>query len=519
MITTATTSEAPESADRMPAHPSQTTDVFFDVRIESPSGTYNDYVYDGASRTLRLSAVVRPSRALPADFGAFIGTMGSDGGPIPALVLVSRPLHPGCLVSVRVIGAVETAPTSIAVIGVPAVDSEFNRIADPSDLSDDDQLALAHLVQQLANEREERTDGLRWLAAEEAVAAVREAQRAARVAAAANRKLSEAPSWQVLDPRLRAIRRTGEGEAYTEAEYSVADLPARFQRHVADCLHPDERLLHFVPRPETTLDSRLSFLRLRRLKAGLLVVTDRQVLWMTDALPPDSTLVDWGFLARSVPVERIQAAHLDESGPLPRLEIQAHATGGLSTLALEFPRSSLESCRHTVGLLSRFAPDPESRALLRLYEASAVNIDLALVTEIAGADTVRRLDSYAESELAGDEVLAKAVAPESSDRRRPPAILAVGRRRVVLVEDTQGGPALAGAWTYSEIVGVELLYSILGSSLRVVVPASGGRELVGLNSQSPGAFDPMLRTFRTMVPLIAGPTIKPTDSIGVEAGG
>lgn len=485
--------------------PLQATDKVFEVRVELPSGTFNDYLYDAAERALRLSAVVRPSWELPADCGAFTNTLAADGRPLPALVLVSRPFLPGCLLDVRVIGGVEEPSGAVGVVGVPAVDPAFAGLADVGDLSDEDREALARLARELVDEGAERRERQRWLLADEAAEVVREAQRAARIAVAANLAVGGSPAWQVLDPVLRKLRRTDEGDAHSEAEYSVMDLPPRFQRHVASCLLPEERLLHFVYRPEMTLDARLSLLRPRKLSDGLLVVTDRQVLWMTDALPPDSTLVDWGYLARSVPVERLRGARLIESGTQLRLEIEAEADGGVETLALEFPRASLDTCRSTATVLARFAPQLGCRALRRLYEATAVESDLALAEEMAGEDTARRLVAFAEASLAGEEIIAKASAPSSADRRHAAALMVLTKRRVVVVEDVRGGPALVGNRAYTAVSSVELRYSVLGSRLRLIVPANERREHIELDSESPGAFGPMLQAFRAMLPLLASP--------------
>ena len=49
-------------------------------------------------RTLWTSVVY------PADYGFIIDTVGRDGDPVDALVLVAEPTFPGCLIEVRPIG-------------------------------------------------------------------------------------------------------------------------------------------------------------------------------------------------------------------------------------------------------------------------------------------------------------------------------------------------------------------------------------------------------------------------------
>lgn len=478
----------------------------FEIRVEATSGPYNEYRYDSGRRAFRLEAVVRPEQTPPADLGAIEGTLGTDGRPLAAILIVERPTMPGCLVEARLLGGVEPPGGETRIVAVPHADPAFADAADCASLMPETREAVERFVAETASSAAFPGGRPRWIGPEEATELVREAQRAARVAIAANRKVGGAPAWQVLDPTLRRIKRPGEAEAYSEAEYSVQDLPPRFQRHVADCLLPEERILHFVHRPEMAIDSRLSFLRPRRLKDGLLVATDRQVLWMTDALPPDSTLVDWGYLATSSPVEQVLAARLDESGPTLRLEVELQARQGSEVLTLEFPRSSLGACRYMASVLSRFAPRADGRALLRLYEAKPATSDLSEAIAMTEPEAVSRLEAFAAQVLTTDEqVIARALAPGTTDRRRGASLLVVTSGRVTLIEDRRGGPAVVGSWAVEDISSAELRYSILGSRLRLTVPVDGRREQLGLESESPGVFGPMLQAFRALLPLLANP--------------
>jgi len=506
-VTTAAFSTEPmgRAAAASPEAASRDTQTF-QVRIEMPSGPYNVYGYDSSQRAFRLEAVIRPEQTPPADLGAFVGTLANDGRPLAAILIVERPTMPDCLVEARLLGGVELPGREPRIVAVPHADPALADVADCASLTPETREAIERFVVETAGELLSPAEPLRWLGPEEATEVVREAQRAARVAVAANRKVGGAPAWQALDPMLRRLQRLGEGEAHSEAEYSVQDLPPRFQRHVADCLLPEERILHFVHRPEMAVDSRLSFLRPRKLNDGLLVATDRQVLWMTDALPPDSTLVDWGYLATSAPVEQVVAARLEESGPTLRLEVELQARRGSEVLAMEFSRSSLEACRHMASVLTRFAPTPDTRALLRLYEVKPATIDLGEASAMTEPEAANRLEALAARALPeGEEVIARALAPATSDRRRGASLLVVTSGHVVLFEDRRGGTAVVGSWAVDDISSAELRYSILGSRLKLAVPVDGRREQVGLDSESPGVFGPMLQAFRALLPLLANP--------------
>ena len=479
----------------------------FEIQIELPSGPYNDYVFETAPHGFRLRAVIRPELGLPGDCGALVGTLGSDGRPLAAILLVTLSMVPGCLVDARLLGGVELPSGETRIVAVPEADPAFAGVSCYQDLRAEQRQAIERLVMDSGDEPLPSTGHLRWLGPEEATDVVREAQRAARLAAAANRKVGGVPAWQVVDPALRAARQGGATQAHSEAEFSVRDLPLRFQEHVADCLQPEERILHFVHRPRMSVDSRFSLLRRRELNEGLLVVTDRQVLFMSDALPPDATLVDWGYLAVAVPVERLEAVRLDETGATLRLEVEARAGRGTEVLPMEFARSSLEACRYATGLLQRFVPATETRALRRLYEVKAADIDLSAAAQWIDAEVQSRLEALLGRILTdGEEVLARALAPASKERKRHPRLLAATGKRVMLLEDRGGDSTVVSSLDVAAIGSAELRYSILGSRLRLAAHTTGGREQLTLDSENPGVFGPMLQTFRVLLPLLANPT-------------
>ncbi len=76
----------------------------FDVRIEIPRGSRNKYEVDHDSGLIRLDRTLFTSTQYPADYGFVPGTLGQDGDPLDALVLVLEPTFPGCLIRSRPFG-------------------------------------------------------------------------------------------------------------------------------------------------------------------------------------------------------------------------------------------------------------------------------------------------------------------------------------------------------------------------------------------------------------------------------
>lgn len=77
------------------------------VVIETPKGSRNKYDYDPDCDCLDLATVLPEGMSFPYDFGFAPSTFGDDGDPLDILVLMDAPVVPGCVVRMRLIGAIE----------------------------------------------------------------------------------------------------------------------------------------------------------------------------------------------------------------------------------------------------------------------------------------------------------------------------------------------------------------------------------------------------------------------------
>ena len=102
------------------------------VYVEVPSGSRNKYELDPELGGIVLDRRLFTSMSYPADYGFIEGTMGEDGDPLDALVLVGEPTFPGCRIRVRVVGVFhmtdEKGPDE-KVICVPLKDPAWMRVA------------------------------------------------------------------------------------------------------------------------------------------------------------------------------------------------------------------------------------------------------------------------------------------------------------------------------------------------------------------------------------------------------
>jgi inorganic pyrophosphatase len=122
----------------------------FDVTIEIPKGQRNKYEMDHETGRIRLDRMLFTATHYPADYGFIEGTLGADGDPLDALVLLDEPTFPGCLIRCRPIAMFrmrdERGPDD-KVLCVPAGDPRRTAITDLSDLSHFDQLEIQHFFE------------------------------------------------------------------------------------------------------------------------------------------------------------------------------------------------------------------------------------------------------------------------------------------------------------------------------------------------------------------------------------
>ena len=109
----------------------------FDVTIEIPQGSRNKYEVDHATGRIRLDRMLFTATRYPADYGYIEDTLGEDGDPLDALVLVSEPTFPGCLIKCRAVAMfrmTDEAGGDDKVLCVPASDHRRDHVRDIGDI-------------------------------------------------------------------------------------------------------------------------------------------------------------------------------------------------------------------------------------------------------------------------------------------------------------------------------------------------------------------------------------------------
>jgi len=81
------------------------------VVIETPRGSRNKFSFDTEQRIFHLKSQLPVGMVFPWDFGFVPQTIGGDGDPLDALILMDEPAFPGCALLVRLLGAMEVEQT------------------------------------------------------------------------------------------------------------------------------------------------------------------------------------------------------------------------------------------------------------------------------------------------------------------------------------------------------------------------------------------------------------------------
>jgi inorganic pyrophosphatase len=111
--------------------------VTLTVVVEIPKGSRNKYEIDHATGTVWLDRMLFTATTYPSDYGFFPDTLGEDGDPLDALVLLDEPTFPGCHMHVRAIGVfwmTDEAGPDAKVLCVPASDPRWAEVSDLDDL-------------------------------------------------------------------------------------------------------------------------------------------------------------------------------------------------------------------------------------------------------------------------------------------------------------------------------------------------------------------------------------------------
>jgi inorganic pyrophosphatase len=157
--------------------------------VEIPKGSRNKYEYDARLGRVMLDRTLRSSMVYPCDYGFFLDTLGEDGDPVDALVLVTAPTFPGCCIPCDPVGMLDMhdeAGIDPKLLCVPHDDPAWSRFSDISEIRASLLEEIAHFFEVYKDlEPNKHVEIGGWRGRDEALAVYR-AGRAASLAATAD---------------------------------------------------------------------------------------------------------------------------------------------------------------------------------------------------------------------------------------------------------------------------------------------------------------------------------------------
>ena len=133
---------------------------------------------DHETGRIRLDRMLFTSTQYPSDYGYIEDTLGEDGDPLDALVLLDQPTFPGVLIMCRAIGMfrmTDEAGGDDKVLCVPSTDPRLEHLRDISHVSKFDRLEIQHFFEVYKDlEPGKSVEGVHWVGREEAEEEIRQ---------------------------------------------------------------------------------------------------------------------------------------------------------------------------------------------------------------------------------------------------------------------------------------------------------------------------------------------------------
>lgn len=108
-----------------------------EIVIEIPKGSRNKYEIDHGTGQVWLDRHLFTATQYPTDYGYVEHTLGEDGDPLDALVILDEPTFPGCRIWGRPVGVfwmTDEAGPDAKILAVPDGDPRWDHLRDIGDV-------------------------------------------------------------------------------------------------------------------------------------------------------------------------------------------------------------------------------------------------------------------------------------------------------------------------------------------------------------------------------------------------
>ena len=140
--------------------------------VEIPKGSRNKYEWDPKSGAIMLDRFLFSSMVYPTDYGFIPDTCALDGDPLDAMVCVSEPTFPGCVIPVKVIALFrmkDDKGIDDKVLCVPLQDPAWNTLETLDDLPNQLRDEIAHFFSVYKDLEQKKVNVDGWYSREDAL--------------------------------------------------------------------------------------------------------------------------------------------------------------------------------------------------------------------------------------------------------------------------------------------------------------------------------------------------------------
>jgi inorganic pyrophosphatase len=148
--------------------------------VEIPKGSRNKYEYSEELGHVILDRFLSSSMVYPTDYGYLLGHRGRDGDPLDAMVCVSEPTFPGCVIPVKPIAVFkmhDEKGEDDKIVCVPDHDPGWSHAEVLEDIPEQLQNEITHFfsVYKQLEGKQVQVDG--WRSKEEALEVIADGRR------------------------------------------------------------------------------------------------------------------------------------------------------------------------------------------------------------------------------------------------------------------------------------------------------------------------------------------------------
>lgn len=341
------------------------------VEVEEALGPGLGYARDLERGGILVSGTRGGGLWLGADRGFLVDSDDGHGRVVPVLVALPASSFVGARVEAELMGGFSDASGLVLVARFPGASLPID--------------AVLRTVGRTSSEAA-------WIDARKASERAATARRAFRERRGRGRIVGGL-AWRPPEGLSHATLRAG--GVYSKAERALDRLPPRFLRGLEGMLDPDERLHYSIERPWRSDAGLLTRVRGGRdQRSGLLLLTDRQILWFVDHSNPNSYLFDWGVDLDMVPVEQLTGVRVEDGHDAMRLVLQT--PGGRHHVAL--PAEMEADVRAFELLALNFLPERNHGRMRRIYTTEAIDFVEETAERFHQLDEARSLQEAARRE-------------------------------------------------------------------------------------------------------------------------